>query len=184
MILIDNYPNTERAITAIEVMIITKKEYIKLIKLSQEIKSCIEKELNCELPIYGIIKYYIENTIINPNNLSNFSQTAKEIIIANILLPETIKVVELLNNNGYTIEHLKNITRFRALLKNIILSNAPIDTNLANQFMIYKKYVTHITELFKKTFGIIDQTIILNRICEILVTYPNLFETKPNLRKR
>ena len=178
MKLIDNYPNAERTLTTIEASLITKKEYQKLKSISKRIKDSIETELESDLSSYGMVKYHVERTIRSSKNALISKNAEKEIIIANILLPDDIQIAELLNKNNFTIEHLKAMIRFRSSLKNLILNSAPIDEETQRKLEIYKRFVTTLIELFKAEFNVDDQTIILNRICEMLVTCPNYFETK------
>lgn len=177
MRIVDYYPNVERVITTIESMMITDKEYQKIKKISKSIKEIVEKEINDEINPYRFVIHHIEKSV-RQSDLYTLSPAGKEIIIANILLPDDIKIAELLNKNGFTIENLKSIIRFRSLLKNVILNNAPINKELEDHFIEYKENVKKILELFNEEFNTNDQTIILNRICELLTTHPNYFEKK------
>ena len=182
MTIIDTYPNVERAITSIEASLISKREYEELKNISNYIRNNINKKTPQNIKNYKFIKNYLAQTITT----RNFSNTAKEIIIGNILLPDDIKIAELLTKNGFTIEHLNIIIRFRALLKNIILNSTPINEELERQFKIYKTAINKIIEIFKLELNFDDQTTILNRITEILITNPNYFESKnsEHIRKR
>lgn len=177
MDIIDYYPNLERAITPIECITITNKEFRQLKKISRLIRENIETNINDQITPYTFIKYYIEKSI-RDSKLEIFSKAKKEIIIANILLPDDIEIAEILNNNGFTKESLKELIRFRALIKNLVLNNSKIDINLENKFNDYKETINTIVLLFNEKFQIKDQTTILNRICELLVSNPNYFENK------
>ena len=186
MTLIDNYPNAERTLTTIETSLITKKEYQKLKNISAAIKKTVESNLDSDINSYGIVKYYVEQTIRSSNTPLVSKPSEKEIIISNIILPDDIEVAELLTQNKYTLEHLKAMIRFRSSLKNLILNDVQIDKETEQKLQVYKKFVTSLIALFKQRFGIDDQTVILNKICEMLVYYPHYFESKltDHVRKR
>lgn len=180
---IDYYPNIERAITYIEALTILKNEDIELKKISKIIKEHIESKLQIEINSNNITIYYLES-IIRKARYQDLSDMKKEIIISNILLPNDNEIATLLNENGYTFEDLKSILRIRTILKNNILNNIYFDQNTKEQFEEYKKEITKLIEIFKTNLNIDNQTIILNRICEMLVTCPELFERKPNFKAR
>lgn len=46
------------------------------------------------------------------------------------------------------------------------------------QIAIYKRVMDKLIDVFYKNFNFKDSTIILNRITELLVTSPNLFDEK------
>lgn len=178
MTIIDTYPNVERAITYNEASSIFKKEYEILKSISYYIKEKIRKENECNINDYGVIKYYLEQAIRNAECPHIKENNKKEIIIGNVLLSDDLKIAELLTKNGITIEHLKVIIRFRALLKKVILNSVPIDEELERQFKLYKIGVAKIIKIFKLELNFDDQTVILNRITELLITSPNYFESK------
>ena len=178
MTIIDTFPIAERTITSIEASLISNVEYEELKNISKRIINYINKTYTNGFKSYNFIKLYLESIIINSERTYTIPRVYKEIIIGNIMLPNDIEIVELLTKNGYTIEHLKTIIRFRSLLKNIILNSVPFDQELERQFEIYKKHVDKIIELFKSALNIQEQTIILNRITEIVQTNPNYFESK------
>ena len=135
MKLIDYYPNVERIITTIDSRMITNKEYNKLIKLSRNIKKELEHILDSNINKISLIKYYVEKIITNSKYSENYTNVHKEIIIANILLPDDIKIAEVLNQNGYPIEYLKAIIKFRDYLKKIILYSIPIDKEIEQKYI-------------------------------------------------
>lgn len=181
---IDLYPtNAERILTTVESMMITKKEYMQLKEISKTIRKYAEEKFQSEINSCGIVRYYIEYTIRN-SQYRNLPSTQKEIIIANVILPDDTKVADVLNKNNFTIEHLKAMLRFRSLLKNILLNDSRIDTETARQFAIYKQFVNKIIAIFKLEFGIDNQTLILNRICEMIETCPLYFDTKIDIKSR
>lgn len=185
MTIIDNYPNAERTVASIEASMITPREYYRLKEISKAIRNHIENQLQTNTSTDGFTRYYIELAIRSSQH-KNLSNTEIEIVIANAILPDDISIAELLSKHHFTIDHLKTIIRFRSLLKNIILNGKAFDDELKRQFEIYKKFVAKIIEIFKSEFGIDDQTVILNRICEMLVTCPAFFEerTSTNPRKK
>ena len=183
MKIIDYYPNLERAITYFETLTLSKSEDIVIKKLSKFIKEYIEEKLQVEINFNNINIYYLED-ILSKTQYNNLSNLKKEIIIANILLPNDIEIAELLNQNGYTFEDLKSIIRFRTLLKNKILNDKPLNQEEIEKFIKYKEDITNLLSLFKNKFNIDKTTIILNRICEMLVTHPNIFESKTNFKTR
>lgn len=178
MTIIDTYPNVERTITSIEASLISKREYERLKAISRYVYSYINIEIEQGFKNYDSIKFLLEQFIRNSEYKNSISKIEKEIIIGNILLSNDLEIAELLNKHGFTIEHLKVIIRFRSLLKNVILNSVPIDEELERQFKIYKKYISKIIEIFKSEYALDDQTVILNRITEILVTNHNYFESK------
>ena len=52
-----------------------------------------------------------------------------------------------------------------------------IKEDLKEELKIYKKVVSILLNVFKEKFNINNSTVILNRICELLVTNPELFNT-------
>lgn len=180
---IDYHPNIERAITYVEALTILKNEDIELKKISKVIKEHIENKLQIEINSNNITIYYLES-IIRKARYNDLSNIKKEIIISNILLPNDEEIAVLLNQNGYTLEDLKSILRFRTILKNNILNDTQLDQNNKEKYEEYKKEITKIIKIFKSNLNIDNQTIILNRICEMLVTCPELFERKPNFKAR
>ena len=180
---IDHYPNMERAITYVEALTISKNEDLELKKISKIIKKHLEEKLQVEINFSNFTIYYLEE-IIKKTKYNNLSNIKKEIIIANILLPNDIEIADLLNKNGYTIEDLKSLIRFRTILKNIILNNISLNQTEKEEYTKYKEEITNLTNLFKNTLNIDKPTIFLNKICEMLVVCPNLFENKTNFKTR
>lgn len=182
---IDYYPFKDRVLTYLEAMIITEREYQTIKDISKKIRKTTEEIFNDNINLYNIIIYNIEKRI-RQSKLLNNSTLSKEIIIANILLPNDIEIIDFLNNKGYTYESLKKIIKFRTLIKNILSSNIEFNEEYKRQYEEYKKEVKSIKNIFKEKYNITDQTIILNRICELLVRKPNSFETEKerNIKKR
>ena len=174
---IDYYPFLDRVLTYLDAMIITEKEYQILKNISNEIRKETEENFNNSINHNKIIIYHIEKSI-RESKLNNNSILAKEIIIANILLPNDIDIIDLLNKSGYTYDSLKNIIRFRTLIKNIVLSDKEFNNEERKKYKEYKEEVKNIIYIFKENYNITDQTIILNRICELLIRKPNSFENK------
>lgn len=180
MVLKDDYLEAKNTITLSEFTMIPSSEYSKLVKLSKKIKKELEEELNCSINESRLTSLYVKNRIRDSKNIEARNNIQKEILLGNIFLPDDIKIADLLCKNRYTIGHLKTIIRFRSMLKNIILNSTSMDDKLKEQFVAYKKIVSELVMLFKVEFGIDDQTIILNRICDLLVRHPNYFDTKEN----
>ena len=165
---------------------IFEKEYNELKILGQIERENIEKEytkLIKECNLTNEFNDYITKRLIgiryDTSKYSDLTSIKKEIIIANAILPDDISIINLLHDNGFTIEHLKVIIRFRSILKNkITCKTKNIDKYLAEQIKIYKTVVSKLIEIFETNFKINDSTIILNRITELLVTSPNLFDEK------
>ena len=176
MKLIDDFTNLERVISIVEANTLTENDYQKLKKISTLIKKHVEIRLQGSINESNFTRFYLEYIIRNSN--TPIDKLEKEIIIANAILPDDIEVAELLNQNGFTIEELKNILRFRVVLKNIVLNNSITNKEIETQFEEYKKTIIKLTNIFKAKYNLDNQTVILNRICEIIVTHPNYFETK------
>ena len=174
MVFLDYYPNAERTLTTVESMMITKKEYRILKEMSSLVRKYFEENLQMPLDLGGFLRYYVEYTILKSKH-KDIKPLAKEIIIANVVLPDDIKVAELLNKNGFSIQDLRAIMRVRSYIKNIILNDADFDKEMENILIDYKEKVNTIIEIFISEFNVDNQNIILNRICEMLETCPTLF---------
>ena len=174
---IDYYPFLDRVLTYLDAMIITEKEYQILKNISNEIRKETEENFNNTINQNKIIIHHIEKSI-RESKLNNNYILAKEIIISNILIPNDIDIIDLLNRSGYTYDSLKNIIRFRTLIKNIVLSDKEFNNEERKKYKEYKEEVKNIINIFKENYNITDQTIILNRICELLIRKPNSFENK------
>ena len=136
---IDYYPFLDRVLTYLNAMIITEKEYQIFKNISNEIRKETEENFNNSINHNKIIIHHIEKSI-RESKLNNNSILAKEIIIANILLPNDIDIIDLLNRSGYTYEFLKNIIKFRTLIKNIVSSDTEFNKdNKKNMKNIKKK---------------------------------------------
>lgn len=173
---IDNYKEPEKILSYNEARIITKKEYAILKNIAKKEKQRIEQEI-CMGPANSTINQLIIENNINMKDYSELSTLKKEVMLANAILPDDTKVIDTLTENGFTLEHIKNIIKFRGILKNQVMYSITIDEELKDQIIIYKKVVTILINIFKDKFNVSNSTIILNRICELLVTSPELFET-------
>lgn len=177
-----NTSNSERILTYIDALTITKKEYNYFKQLSIIEKERIEKKLKMSFEEHPVDKKYLEEIILG-TEYKNISSMNKEIMLANAILPDDQKIATLLNEEGFTLEYLKIIIRFRSLLKNILTNNLPIDKETRQKLDAYKVIVEKLVDLFNKHFNVNNQTIILNRICEMLVTCPELFVPKSKTKK-
>ena len=179
---LDNYQNPERILSYIEALIITKKENEILKNIAKKEKKRIEQEIcMSEDPETNML---IIEKQINMRNYDDLSPLKKEVMLANALLPDDTKVIDTLTENGFTIEHIKTIIKFRGILKNQAMYKTAIEKDLKENINIYKKVVSILLNTFKEKFNINNSTIILNRICELLVTKPELFETLNNKKIR
>ena len=179
MIMIEDYIEAGRILSYPEALMHSKKEYTYLKQYSQIEKEKIEKEIDLQIGSKFFNKNIIESKI-NFSKYPNMSKLNKEVMLANIILPDDIKIIDILTENGFTLEHLKTIIRFRSILKNLLLNNSIITNELKEQIAIYKRVTTKLINIFNEQFNFNDSTIILNRITEMLITCPNLFETKAN----
>ena len=177
---VDYYPFANRILTYLDAMTITEKEYQILKSISNKIKNETENMFYEDINQYNIIIHYIEKRI-RKSKLINNSILSKEIIISNILLPNDIEIIDFLNKSGYTYEHLKNIIKFRTLIKNILLNDLEFNEEQKKQYEEYKKEIKNIITIFKEKYNISDSKIILNRICELLVRKTNCFEKAKEL---
>lgn len=120
---------------------------------------------------------YLKETAIKKNHLPSnltLSNIQKEVIQTNMIYDDE-KFISILNENQFTIKHLKSIIRFRDILKNLIIDNSIITPDLKEKITIYKTVVSKLLDIVNKEFNINDSTIILNKICILLVQYPELF---------
>lgn len=167
-----DYTNPERILSYNEAKKITQKEYSLLKQPLKEIKPENYPELDYH--------YYRDKAIESRKKELIYSdQTGlkKEVLIANTILPDDIKIIDKLTANGFTYEHLYAIIRFRSILKNILMNNTKITNDLKEHIRIYKNVTTKLIKVFEQNFFFNDSTIILNRICEMLITCPHLFES-------
>ena len=118
---VDYYPNAERIVTVLDSMMITPREYKKLKEISVELRKYFQQTLGIETISCGFIRHYVEHVIIDSKN-NGLKPLEKEIIIANIMLPDDMEVINLLNDNGFDIYTLKLLMRIRSQLKYIILN--------------------------------------------------------------
>ena len=164
-----------RIITNIEAKSITEKEYQRLEKISTHISKYIKQELKMTVTDIDAANYIL-SLLIKSKYYNSLSSIEKEIIIGKILLPDDIEIVDILNQNHYTIDNIKPLIRFRTTLKQILQYKSPLTESLKKEITTYLKLISPITEIFKQKYNIDDETTILNRICEIFVRYPNYFE--------
>ena len=180
---VDYYPNAERAITLIDMRQIGLREYQFIITLSKSIKEEIEQEIKIQIQNNDITRYYFEEIIKNLQ-IENLTPLKREILIGNAILPDSKKIIDIQNKNGYSVTNLTKILRFRTILKNILLNDLHIDKNTQEQFEIYKKELISLTEIFKNEFNLDNPSIILNRICELITIYPQLFQAKTTINSK
>ena len=180
--ILDNYQKPEKILSYNEARIITKKEYQILKNIAKKEKKRIEQEICMGEKDSAINKLIIENNI-NMRNYDDLSILKKEVMLANAILPDDSQVIDTLTENGFTLEHIKSIIKFRGILKNQVMYKTAIQEDLKESIKIYKKVVTILLNAFKEKFNVSNSTIILNRICELLVTSPELFETFNNSKK-
>ena len=176
--LLNEYTNPSKILSYYEALTIPKKEYTYLKKLSTSEKANIT--LNNQTNInYNLIF----NKISTSKKTKDLSIIKKEIIIANIIIPDDTLIIKILNDNNFTIEHLKLIIRFRSILKNHLINNTKIDTTLKENIQIYKNIISIILNIFINELNIDNPTIILNRITELIITKPYLFKKKQDNKK-
>ena len=181
--ILDNYQKPEKVLSYTEALVITKKEYEILKNIAKKEKKRIENEKCMGEKDSEINMLIIENNI-TMRNYDNLSPLKKEIMLANAILPEDSKVIDTLTENGFTLEHIKSIIKFRGILKNQLVYKNGIPEDLKESIEIYKKVVTILLNTFKEKFNVNNSTIILNRICELLVTSEEIFENLNDQRKR
>ena len=169
--------NANRILTPIEASTLSKKDYTNLKQLVQIERENFEKTYNIKLDGHDITTRMFIFEITN-RSYSNLTILEKEILLANAAFPSDKEIATLLSENGFTINHLKAIIRFRSLIKKSLVNDKKMDEELSTQFEIYKKVVSKLLDLFNANFKFNNSTIILNRICEMLVTCPELFEVK------
>lgn len=172
--------NPNRIISYNEAKMFTNKEYNLLKQQASNERKRIKKSYNLieESNIsQKIIEYIIKNS-----HYPELSILKKEILLANTLLPDDIKIVDILTKEGFTIEHIKTIIRFRDILKNLIIHKQQLNKELKEQLEIYKPITNKLIDIFNTNFYINDSTIILNKLCELIANKPQLFDeiTKSN----
>lgn len=179
--ILDNYQKPERILSYQEALIITKKEYQILKNIAKKERKRIELEICMAEKDSAINKLIIESNI-NMRNYDDLSPLKKEVMLANAILPEDDKVIDTLTEYGFTLEHIKTIIKFRGILKNQVMSKTVIEDDLKESIKIYKKVVTILMNAFREKFNVNNSMVVLNRICELLVTSPELFDTLNNQR--
>jgi len=179
---IENYQKPEKILSYLEAAIITKKEYEILKSMAKKEKKRIEQE-KCMGEKESEINMFIIERNISMRNYDDLSILKKEVMLANAILPDDTQVIDTLTENGFTLEHIKIIIRFRGILKNQLLNKTGIQEDLKESIKIYKKVVAKLLNAFREKFNVTNSNIILNRVCELLVTSPELFETLNNSKK-
>ena len=183
---INSITNPKKILTYNEANMYTQKEYELLKqKANQEIKR-IKKDYNLKENSkisQKFIEYIIKNT-----HYQDMSILKKEILLANSLLPNDIKIIDQLTKEGFTIEHIKTIIRFRDILKNSIIHKQILTPELKEHLEIYKSVTSKLINIFNDNFYVNNSTIILNKLCELLATKPQLFneiskDNKKTLKK-
>lgn len=159
-----------------EGLCITKSEYTLLKDIAIQEKSKILKEYNLTKANLDHQNKFIQH-IISITEYNNLSNRQKEVMLINSQVKDDNQLIELLNNNGFTLEHIKTIIRFRDKIKNLMLYNPTLTKKLKEELEIYKKVVSQLIEIINKEFHINNSTIILNKICLLIVLYPELFES-------
>ena len=169
--------SVKRTITFVEALNITKKEYSILQEIATIERETLEQEYNQKIEENFLIRKLLELKL-KKQSYKNLSSIKKEIILAYAILPNDDKIIELLINNNFSLEELKQIIRIRAILKNLISNNIKIETNIDSEtILLYKSYIKKLTNIFQLNFGINDPTIILNRITELLTNKKELFNS-------
>ena len=180
--ILDNYQNPERILSYTEALIITKKEYQILKSLAKYEKKRIELEI-CMSEKESLMNNLIIENNIKMSSYDDLSPLKKEVMLANAILPDDHKVIDTLTEKGFTLEHIKTIMKFRGILKNILLNESIIQDDLKVNIEIYKRVTSILIKAFKEKLNVNNSSIILNRICELLVTNPELFETLNDKKK-
>ena len=172
--------NPNRIISYNEAKMFTNKEYNLLKQQASNERKRIKKSYN--LIEESNISQKIIEYIIKSSHIPELSILKKEILLANTLLPDDIKIVDILTKEGFTIEHIKTIIRFRDILKNLIIHKQQLNKELKEQLEIYKPITNKLIDIFNTNFYINDSTIILNKLSELIANKPQLFDeiTKSN----
>ena len=160
----------------------TDKEYNILKNIAKNEKDRIKND-------YGLVEdsqltQRIVEYVIISTKYDDLSLLKKEILLANALLPDDIKIIDLLSKEGFTIEHIKTIIRFRDILKNLLIHKKELTNELKEQLKIYKAVVDKIIDVFNTNFYTNNSTIILNKLCELLVTKPHMFNEMTILKAK
>ena len=152
---------------------ITNKEYNILKRLAKNERDRILNDYELVEDSHltqKVIEHIIRNTAYEDMSLSK-----REAMLANALLPDDIQIIDILTKEGFTIDHIKTIIRFRDILKNLLIHKQESTNELKEQIKIYKAVVDRLIDIFNTNFYTADSTIILNRLCELLVTKPHMF---------
>lgn len=193
MKILEEFFEPTKILTYIDTLSITAKECNELKiygyrERKRVIDECKMLAYNKRLPKDIHPRQYIIQKLMAKRNYSSKynSKTTlrKEIIYAYALLPNDVAIAELLNNNNYTLEHLKRIIEVRKKILFLMKSGATFDEVLIKDIAIYKKIIQNLISLFEKEFNFNNSTIILNRICIMLVTCPSYFESKSHTNTR
>jgi len=176
--LLHEYTEPYKILSYYEALTIPEKEYtyLKKLAISEKINLTLNNKINLN---YNLIFNKISTSI----KTKDLPIIKKEIIIANIMIPDDETITKILTDNNFTLDHLKLIIRFRSILKNYILNNKKLDAELKENIHIYKNIISIILNIFKKELNINNSTIILNRITELIIIKPYLFEEKQDNKK-
>lgn len=162
---------------------LTKVEYNLLIKISVEERNKILKEYNLNNLDLSNKNRFIQEIISN-NKYPNLSNIQKEAMIASTIIQDDIKLINLLTDNGFTLEHIKTIIRFRDKIKNLILYKPILTNDLKEEISIYKNIVSKLINIVNKEFYTNNSSIILNKICVLISLYPELFKSTSKHKKK
>lgn len=177
MIMIDDYFKPEKILSYVEARTIGTREYTMLKQIGQIERDYVLKKYLLPKEPELSIKSIVESRLNDPK-YDNLSNLKKEVVLANSILPDDIKIIDILTKEGFTLQHLKTIIKFRSILKNLLINKTMINKELKEQIAIYKRVMDKLIDVFYKNFNFKDSTTILNRITELLVTSPNLFDKK------
>jgi len=178
----NKYTNPNRILTYNESKMYTNKEYNIIKKQAKLERDKILQQYRLNEDEYPTIK--IIEHIINNHEYQDLSPLKKEIMLSNIILPDDTKIINILTENGFTIEHIKIIIKFRGILKNLLLNKSNLSKELLEEIKIYKNVVSKLIEIFYINFHINNSTIILNRLSELLVTKPHLLDSLPKSKAK
>lgn len=170
------YIDPNRIITYNEGNCITKVEYNLLQNIANEERNRILKEYNLDNFDLEHKNRFIYDMISN-NDYNDLSNIQKEIVLSNSIINDDVKLIDILTLNGFTLEHIKTIIRFRDKLKNLMLYNPILTKELKEDINTYKVIVSKLIDIVNQEFKTNNSTVILNKICILLTLYPELFSS-------
>ena len=185
MVIIDDYTNPLNILSQTDALLISKKEYQILKSLAKKERQSIIKN-NSQID-NSRLNQLLTETLNNESIYPHLSISKKQIILSNAILPDDILIADKLSKYGFTIYHLKTIIRFRSIIKIHLTNESFLTKELKNNIIIYKKIITKLINIFDKEFNYNNSTVILNRISEMLITNPDLFQSNnknDKLKKR